>query len=89
MTIEELLNCNIAELENMSDEELKEHFKPYLSVTQPDPNVAIVKPKRKKKASVISKKKKQTLEEQMKELAELHGVNLEKPAKDILPANLR
>ena len=61
MTIEELLNCDIAELEEMSDDELREHFKPYLAVTQPDPNVSVAKPKR-KKSSAMSKKKKQTLE---------------------------
>ena len=86
MTIEELLGCDITKLEKMSDEELREHFKPYMSVTQPEPKVAIVKPKRKKS---VNKKQQQNLEEQMKALAELHGVELDKPAKDMLPANLR
>jgi predicted ATP-dependent endonuclease of OLD family len=89
MTIEEILNCNISELEKMSDDELREHFKPYLSVTQPDPNIATTKPKRKIKATTISKKKKQTLKQQMEELAKLHGVKLDKSAKDILPKNLQ
>jgi hypothetical protein len=89
MTIEELLNCDIAELEAMSDDELREHFKPYLAVTQPDPSVSVAKPKR-KKSSTMSKKKKQTLEEQMQELAKLNGVDLDlENASDNLPANLR
>jgi hypothetical protein len=87
MTIEELLNCDIAELEEMSDDELREHFKPYLAVTQPDPNVSVAKPKR-KKSSTMSKKKKQTLEEQMQELAKLNGIDLDN-ASDNLPSNLR
>jgi len=90
MTIEELLNCDVTLLEAMTNDELLEHFKPYLSVCQPplDDSVKIVKgPKRKRKTS-ISVREKRTLEDQMRELADLHDVDLDEGA-DLLPANLK
>ena len=90
MTIEELLNCDVTLLEAMTDDELLEHFKPYLVVCQPplDDSVKVVKgPKRKRKTSQ-SKGSKPTLEEQMRELAELHNVDLDE-GTDLLPANLK
>lgn len=36
MTIEQLLECSAADLEKMSDEELRKHFEPYLVVTRPE-----------------------------------------------------
>tara|TARA_Y100001951_G_scaffold37977_1_gene29910 strand:+ start:314 stop:538 length:225 start_codon:yes stop_codon:yes gene_type:complete len=74
----------------MTDDELLEHFKPYLIVCQPplDDSVKVVKgPKRKRKTS-ISVREKRTLEEQMRELADLHDVDLDEGA-DLLPANLK
>ena len=90
MTIEELLNCDVTLLEAMTDDELLEHFKPYLIVCQPplDDGVIVVKgPKRKRKTS-ISVREKRTLEEQMRELADLHNVELD-DGVDLLPANLK
>ena len=90
MTIEELLNCDVTLLEAMTDDELLEHFKPYLIVCQPplDDSVKVVKgPKRKRKTS-ISVREKRTLEEQMRELADLHNVDLDE-GTDLLPANLK
>lgn len=90
MTIEELLNCDVTLLEAMTDDELLEHFKPYLIVCQPplDDSVKVVKgPKRKRKTS-ISVREKRTLEDQMRELADLHNVDLDEGA-DLLPANLK
>ena len=90
MTIEELLNCDVTLLEAMTDDELLGHFKPYLIVCQPplDENVKIVKgPKRKRKTS-LSMGSKRTLEEQMRELADLHNVELDDGA-DLLPTNLK
>lgn len=74
----------------MTDDELLGHFKPYLIVCQPplDENVKIVKgPKRKRKTS-LSMGSKRTLEEQMRELADLHNVELDDGA-DLLPTNLK
>ena len=85
MTIEELLNCDVTLLEAMADDELLEHFKPYLIVCQPplDDNVKVVKGK-----TSISVREKRTLEEQMRELADLHNVDLDE-GTDLLPANLK
>ena len=74
----------------MTDDELLEHFKPYLVVCQPplDDSVKVVKgPKRKRKTSLLMGSKR-TLEEQMRELAELHNVDLDE-GTDLLPANLK
>ena len=90
MTIEDLLNCDVKLLEAMTDDELLEHFKPYLIVCQPplDDSVKVVKgPKRKRKTS-ISVREKRTLEEQMRELADLHNVELD-DGVDLLPTNLK
>jgi len=90
VTIEDLLNCDVKLLEAMTDDELLEHFKPYLVVCQPplDDNVKIVKgPKRKRKTS-LSMGSKRTLEEQMRDLAELHNVDLDE-GTDLLPSNLK
>ena len=85
MTIEQLLDCSVDQLEQMSDEELKKHFAPYLVVCSPPEKehdiVKIDKPKRKKR-----KTKNEALEEQMKELADLHNINLENVQ---LPKNLQ
>ena len=90
MTIEDLLNCDVKLFEAMTDDELLEHFKPYLVVCQPplDDSVKIVKgPKRKRKTS-LSMGSKRTLEEQMRDLAELHNVDLDE-GTDLLPSNLK
>ena len=90
MTIEDLLNCDVKLLEAMTDDELLEHFKPYLIVCQPplDDSVKVVKgPKRKRKTS-LSMGSKRTLEEQMRDLAELHNVELDE-GTDLLPSNLK
>ena len=74
----------------MTDDELLEHFKPYLVVCQPplDDSVKIVKgPKRKRKTS-LTMGSKRTLEEQMRDLAELHNVELDE-GTDLLPSNLK
>jgi|7_EtaG_2_1085326.scaffolds.fasta_scaffold07718_5 hypothetical protein len=85
MTIEQLLNCDVDELEQMTDEELNKHFAPYLVVCSPPEKehavVNINKPKRKK-----HKTKNEALNDQMKELAELHNVSLENVK---LPKNLQ
>ena len=90
MTIEELLNCNVTLLEAMTDDELLEHFKPYLVVCQPplDDNVIVVKGPKRKRKTAISIREKRTLEEQMRELADLHNIELNDGA-DLLPANLK
>jgi len=36
MTIEELIECDAAKLEAMSDQELLQHFEKYLNVTRPE-----------------------------------------------------
>lgn len=36
MNLEQLLDCSADELEKMTDAELLEHFKPYLTVTRPE-----------------------------------------------------
>ena len=90
MTIEELLNCDVTLLEAMTDDELLEHFKPYLIVCQPplDDSVKVVKgPKRKRKTS-ISVREKRPVEDQLRELADLHNVELD-DGVDLLPANLK
>lgn len=46
MTLDELLECNAAQLEAMSDTQLLEHFKQYLTVTRPE-----LAPKRQAKSS--------------------------------------
>ena len=60
MTIEELLDCDVAALEQMTDDDLAKHFAPYLVVCNPpehEPNVVnIGKPKRKKAAKKKVKK---------------------------------
>ena len=87
MTIEELLDCDVAALEQMTDDDLAKHFAPYLVVCNPPEHEADVvnigKPKRKKAAK---KKAKEKLADQMRELADLHGVELEKIN---LPTNLQ
>ncbi len=86
MTVEQLLNTDVSTLEKMSDDELRTHFKPYIVVCQP--------PEREKKVTRnvvnLSKPKKRTLEEQMKDLATMHGVDLDATkAREMLPPNLR
>lgn len=61
MTIEQLCECSADELEKMTDAELLEHFKPYLSVTRPE---LAVKPVRAIEQSpvFIDPKKKRAME---------------------------
>lgn len=47
MTLDELLDCNAAKLEAMSDEELLKHFEPMLNITRPErASLAVVKQER-------------------------------------------
>ena len=91
MTIETLLECDVSVLEKMTDDELRTHFQPYLVVCQPpvdEHKTKVVKIKR--KSSKVSYSVKRTLEEQMKELADLHNVDLDaEKSRDLLPPNLR
>ena len=91
MTIETLLECEVSVLEKMTDADLLTHFQPYLVVCQPpvdEHKTKVVKIKR--KSSKVSTSVKRTLEEQMKELADLHNVDLDaEKARDLLPPNLR
>ena len=91
MTIETLLECDVSVLEKMTDDELRTHFQPYLVVCQPpvdEHKTKVVKIKR--KSSKVSSSVTRTLEEQMKELADLHNVDLDaEKSRDLLPPNLR
>ena len=91
MTIETLLECDVSVLEKMTDDELRTHFQPYLVVCQPpvdEHKTKVVMIKR--KSSKVSSSVKRTLEEQMKELADLHNVDLDaEKSRDLLPPNLR
>ena len=91
MTIETLLECDVSVLEKMTDDELRTHFQPYLVVCQPpvdEHKTKVVKIKR--KSSKVSSSVKRTLEAQMKELADLHNVDLDaEKSRDLLPPNLR
>ena len=91
MTIETLLECDVSVLEKMTDDELRTHFQPYLVVCQPpvdEHKTKVVKIKR--KSSKVSSSVKRTLEEKMKELADLHNVDLDaEKSRDLLPPNLR
>jgi|14BtaG_2_1085337.scaffolds.fasta_scaffold253635_2 hypothetical protein len=91
MTIETLLECEVSVLEKMTDDELLTHFQPYLVVCQPpvdERKTKVVKIKR--KSAKVSSSVKRTLEEQMKELADLHSIDLDaEKARNLLPPNLR
>ena len=91
MTIETLLECDVSVLEKMTDDELRTHFQKYLVVCQPpvdEHKTKVVKIKR--KSSKVSSSVKRTLQEQMKELADLHNVDLDaEKSRDLLPPNLR
>ena len=54
MTIEELLDCTVEQLETMSDEELLQHFDSYLKLTEPQ--VTLAKPKTARKKRVPKEK---------------------------------
>lgn len=43
MTIEEILQCDAAKLEAMSNDELLKHFEPMLNITRPERQTATVK----------------------------------------------
>ena len=47
MTIEELLDCTVEQLESMSDVEILQHFDSYLKLTEP--RVELAKPRTSKK----------------------------------------
>tara|TARA_R110002020_G_scaffold29090_5_gene92078 strand:+ start:54 stop:269 length:216 start_codon:yes stop_codon:yes gene_type:complete len=49
MTIEELLDCTVEELEAMSDADLLQHFDRYLKLTEPQVTLAKTKTARKKR----------------------------------------
>ena len=49
MTIEELLDCTVEELEAMSDADLLQHFDCYLKLTEPQVTLAKTKTARKKR----------------------------------------
>jgi hypothetical protein len=49
MTIEELLECTVEQLEAMSDEDLLQHFDSYLKLTEPQVVLAQSKTARKKR----------------------------------------
>jgi hypothetical protein len=49
MTIEELLECTVEQLEAMSDEDLLQHFDSYLKLTEPQVALAQSKTARKKR----------------------------------------
>ena len=84
MTIETLLECEVSMLEKLTDDELLTHFQPYLVVCQPPVD------EHKTKVVKVSSGVKRTLEEQMKELADLHSIDLDaEKARDLLPPNLR
>ena len=55
MTIEQLLDCTVEQLEAMSDDELLQHFEKYLALTEP--KVELAKPKTARKKRVIKEKK--------------------------------
>ena len=70
MTIEELLDCTVEQLESMSDEELLQHFDSYLKLTEP--RVELAKPKTARKKRVP--KEKPTLLDKAKLLKKTYGI---------------
>ena len=70
MTIEELLDCTVEELEAMSDEDLLRHFDRYLKLTEPQVTLAKSKTARKKRVP----KEKQTLLDKAELLKKTYGI---------------
>ena len=70
MTIEQLLDCTVEQLEAMSDDELLQHFEKYLALTEP--KVELAKPKTARKKRVIKEKK--TLLDKAEELKITYGI---------------
>ena len=70
MTIEQLLDCTVEQLEAMSDDELLQHFEKYLALTEPQ--VELAKPKTARKKRVIKEKK--TLLDKAEELKRTYGI---------------
>ena len=79
MTLEQLLASDAKQLEKLTDLELKEFFKPYLTVTRPSPEEAkkrgtIGESSRVNKTSV---NKKQNAMDLLRALAKKKGINLD------------
>ena len=70
MTIEQLLDCTVEQLEAMSDGELLQHFEKYLALTEP--KVELAKPKTARKKRVVKEKK--TLLDKAEELKRTYGI---------------
>ena len=70
MTIEQLLDCTVEQLEAMSDDELLQHFEKYLALTEP--KVELARPKTARKKRVIKEKK--TLLDKAEELKRTYGI---------------
>ena len=70
MTIEQLLDSTVEQLEAMSDDELLQHFEKYLALTEP--KVELAKPKTARKKRVIKEKK--TLLDKAEELKRTYGI---------------
>lgn len=72
MTIEELLEFPIEKLEQLSDKELEEVFKPYFSITRPEVSSSLSSNKKVTKDDIETKLKMQ----KAKELAKKFGFDL-------------
>jgi hypothetical protein len=72
MTIEQLRECSAADLEKMTDEQLLEYFKPYLTATRPE--LAKLTQARAKVTGVT--KGKASAEEEAMRIAAQFGFNL-------------
>jgi len=70
MTIEELLDCTVEQLEAMSDEDLLQHFDSYLKLTEPQVTLAKSKTARKKRVP----KEKKTLLDKAELLKKTYGI---------------
>ena len=70
MTIEELLDCTVEQLETMSDEDLLQHFDSYLKLTEPQVTLAKSKTARKKRVP----KEKKTLLDKAELLKKAYGI---------------
>ena len=70
MTIEQLLDCTVEQLEAMSDDELLQHFEKYLALTEP--KVELAKPKTARKKRGIKEKK--TVLDKAEELKRTYGI---------------
>ena len=70
MTIEELLDCTVEQLEAMSEEDLLQHFDSYLKLTEPRVTLAKSKTARKKRVP----KEKKTLLDKAELLKKAYGI---------------